>query len=425
MGFADPATARQTDEVFKKQRDQMVEMAVIGAGVTDERVIQAMRDTPRHEFVPKRFRKERSYLDAGVPIGESQTISSPFIVAYMTQELAPDPEDKVLEIGTGSGYQAAILSPLVKEVYSIEIVERLGKGAAKILERLDYKNVFTKIGDGYLGWEEHAPFDKIIVTCSPENIPQPLIDQLKEGGVIVVPMGERHQQTLYLMEKKDGKMVRKALRPTLFVPMTGTAEDNRLVLPDPRNPKLVNGDFEDGLNDQGFAQGWYYQRQLTLETGGAPSGESYVRFTNKIPGQIAHVMQAFAIDGRQVTTIEFATSFACENVVIGPGQYDLPVAVVTFYDDQRKDLSSQVIGPFKNSLDWAKRRRTLRVPIATREAIVRIGLFGATGTAKFDNLSISALETRPEKKPKETGKDKKVDIDDSDATDKDRDVDQS
>ena len=267
MLFATITTSAQaqSEAEFAKQRKTMVEYAVRRAGVKDPRVLKAMNATPRHQFVPKAIRSSRSYLDAGVPIGESQTISSPFIVAYMTQELDPKPTDRVLEIGTGSGYQAAVLSPLVKDVYSIEIVEPLGKTAAKVLKKLKYKNVHTKIGDGYLGWEEHAPFDKIIVTCSPEKIPQPLVDQLKEGGTIVVPMGERHQQTLYLMEKQDGKMVRKALRPTLFVPMTGEAEDKREVKPDPENPTLINGNFEEGLNKQGFAKGWYYQRQMTLE----------------------------------------------------------------------------------------------------------------------------------------------------------------
>ena len=193
---------------------------------------------------------------------KSRRFLSPFIVAYMTESLDPLPTDKVLEIGTGSGYQAAVLSPLVKEVYSIEIVESLGKQASKVLKQLDYENVFTKIGDGYLGWEEHAPFDKIIVTCSPEDIPRPLVEQLKEGGLMVVPMGERHQQTLYLMEKQNGEMVRKSLRPTLFVPMTGKAEDQRRVLPDPTNPQLLNGDFEEGLDEEGFVKGWYYQREL-------------------------------------------------------------------------------------------------------------------------------------------------------------------
>ena len=159
-----------------------------------------------------------------LPIGESQTISAPFVVAYMTEQLDPQPTDKVLEIGTGSGYQAAILSPLVKEVYSIEIVESLGQKAARTLKRLKYTNVKTKIGDGYQGWPEHAPFDKIIVTCSPEKVPQPLVDQLKEGGRMVVPVGERYTQELYLLRKKDGKLEQEVLVPTMFVPMTGKAE---------------------------------------------------------------------------------------------------------------------------------------------------------------------------------------------------------
>ncbi len=387
----------QSDAEFAKLRNEMVQEAIINAGVTHEKVIESVRNTPRHEFVPKRYRRDYSYIDGGVPIGESQTISSPFIVAYMTQELDPQPTDKVLEIGTGSGYQAAILSPLVKDVYSIEIVEKLGKDAAKVLKKLDYKNVHTKIGDGYKGWPEHAPFDKIIVTCSPEDIPQPLVDQLKDGGLMVVPMGERHQQTLYLLEKKDGEMVRKALRPTLFVPMTGTAEEQREKLPDPTDPKLINGDFEEGLNEQGFVKGWYYQRLLTLEEGDAPSGDFAVTFKNSNAGQTAHVMQAFAIDGRRVTQVEFGTSFACENVVVGTSKFDLPVAALSFYDEDRKELSNTYIGPFKNSEDWSDYKRRVRVPVGAQEGIVRIGLFGATGTAKFDNVFVKALEVKPER----------------------------
>ena len=285
FGLQPSMVSAQSKAEFKRMRMQMVEDAVIAAGVTDPRVIKSLRDTPRHEFVPKKIR-DSSYLDAGLPIGAKQTISSPFIVAYMTEVLQPSPKDRVLEIGTGSGYQAAILSPLVDEVYSIEIVQSLGKRAAKILKALEYENVFTKIGDGYKGWKEHAPFDKIIVTCSPEKIPQPLVDQLVEGGLIVVPVGERHQQTLYLMRKVDGKMESEALRPTLFVPMTGTAEDNREVLPDPTKPRLLNSDFEEGLDEDGFVQGWYYQRQLTLQEGLlAPGGQHYVEFNNKVPGQ--------------------------------------------------------------------------------------------------------------------------------------------
>src|SRR5207237_10095756 len=145
----------------------------VPAGITDARVVQSMRDTPRHEFVPL-DQRAKAYYDMGLAIGKSQTISSPLIVAQMTQAIKPQATDKVLEIGTGSGYQAAVLSPLVKDVYSIEIVPELGASAKRVLSRLGYKNVFTKVADGFLGWPDKAPFNKIIITCSPENVPQPL-----------------------------------------------------------------------------------------------------------------------------------------------------------------------------------------------------------------------------------------------------------
>ena len=221
------AAARNRDP-WAETRARLVEYEVVAAGVKDARVCDAMRATPRHEFVPAALRRY-AYFDIGMPIGEGQTISSPFIVAYMTEQLQPQPTDKVLEIGTGSGYQAAVLSGLVSEVYSIEIVETLGKRAAKTLRRLGYENVKTKIGDGYQGWAEHAPFDKIIVTCSPENVPKPLVEQLKEGGRLVVPLGQRYQQTLYLFKKVKGVLQAEPLQPTFFVPMMGRAEEERAV----------------------------------------------------------------------------------------------------------------------------------------------------------------------------------------------------
>ncbi len=162
----------------------------------------------------------------------------------------------------------------MKDVYTIEIVEPLGKRAARTLKKLGYKNVFVKVGDGYLGWPEAAPFDKIIVTCSPEKVPQPLVDQLRDGGLMIVPVGERYQQNLYLFRKHGDQLESEALKATLFVPMTGEAEAKREVLPDPLHPKIANGSFEDTLDDSkkdnaeskgAEPAGWHYQRQLTLE----------------------------------------------------------------------------------------------------------------------------------------------------------------
>ena len=200
----------------------MVESQIAGRGVRDSRVLDAMRAVPRHEFVPANLRT-RAYEDNPLPIGYEQTISQPYIVAFMTEQLASQPTHRVLEIGTGSGYQAAILGELVHEVYSIEIVRPLGEEAAQRLTRLGYANVSVRVGNGYLGWPERAPFDAIIVTCAPESVPQPLIDQLKPGGRMCIPVGPTAGvQELYLMSKRaDGTLERNAILSVRFVQMTG------------------------------------------------------------------------------------------------------------------------------------------------------------------------------------------------------------
>ena len=197
----------------------MVQQQLMVRGITDERVLAAMVKVPREEFVPQDSRAA-SYEDGPLPIGYEQTISQPYIVAFMTGQLRPKPSDRVLEIGSGSGYQAAILAELVADVYTIEIVEPLAKSAEGTLQRLGYKNVHVRVGDGYKGWLEHAPFDAIIVTCAPEKVPQPLVDQLKDGGRMIIPVGERFAQQLYLLEKQNGRLRESAVLPVRFVPMT-------------------------------------------------------------------------------------------------------------------------------------------------------------------------------------------------------------
>ena len=203
---------------FAAQRHGMVERQLQARGIKDERVLAAMAKVPREEFVPADARAE-AYSDEPLPIGYDQTISQPYIVAFMTENLRPKPSDRVLEIGSGSGYQAAILAELVADIYTIEIVEPLAKTAEATLQRLGYKNVHIKVGDGYKGWPEEAPFDAIIVTCAPENVPQPLTDQLKDGGRMVIPVGERFAQQLYLLEKRNGQLKESVTLPVRFVPM--------------------------------------------------------------------------------------------------------------------------------------------------------------------------------------------------------------
>ena len=211
---------------FAAQRQLMVQQQLITRGIHDERVLAALAKVPREEFVPLESRAA-SYEDGPLPIGYAQTISQPYIVAFMTEQLRPKPSDRVLEIGTGSGYQAAILAELVSEIYSIEIVEPLAKTAEATLQRLGYKNVHVKVGDGYKGWPEEAPFDAIMVTCAPDRVPQPLIDQLKDGGRMVIPVGDRFAQELYLLEKKDGQLKQSATLPVRFVPMTSEAQKQK------------------------------------------------------------------------------------------------------------------------------------------------------------------------------------------------------
>lgn len=205
---------------YGEARRRMVEREIIGRGIDDQQVINAMLKVPRHLFIPEEH-MHYSYYNLPVPIGYGQTISSPFIVALMTQELDLKSTDRVLEVGTGSGYQAAILAEIVGEVYTVEIIEPLAKSAEKRLKELKYDNVMVVLGDGFWGLEDYAPYDKIIVTCAPEEIPEPLIGQMDDPGIMIIPVGPTGFQYLIKVEKEGDNLNIDKVTPVSFVPLTG------------------------------------------------------------------------------------------------------------------------------------------------------------------------------------------------------------
>ena len=383
-GLAAPPASRDS---FTEKRYEMGKESLGGEGIRNQRVLESVRSVPRHVFVRSELRP-LAYSDQALDIGFKQTISPPFVVAYMTEVLDPQPTDRVLEIGTGSGYQASVLSSLVDQVYTIEIVEPLGKRSEALIKQLKYENVHCRIGDGYAGWPEHAPFDKIIVTCSPENVPTPLVEQLKEGGRMIIPLGERYQQVFHLLEKKDGVLEKKKLLPTLFVPMTGKSEDLRARQPDPAHPEIVNGDFEE-VTDEGAAIGWHYQRRTKVLTDQPASGKRYMKFDGEEFGRSSHILQGMGIDGSKVAEIDIRMSLKIEKAVPGRDPNEQPGLLLHFYDGKRLPLTVATIGPWlADETTWHEVGRKIAVPPQAREAILQVGLNGAKGTMCLDELRL-------------------------------------
>ncbi len=223
-GAAEKEASVNDDAEMWRRLNAMVDSQIEGRGISDPATLAAMRKVPRWEFVPAGI-QDRAFEDNPLAIGEGQTISQPYIVAYMTEALKLEADDKVLEVGTGSGYQAAILGVIAADVYTIEIIPSLAEDAQATLERLGYDNVHVLVGDGYRGWPEEAPFDAIIVTCAPDHVPQPLLDQLGDGGRLVLPLGGRYPQMLRRYTRRGDTFEEEDLEPVLFVPMTGEAQD--------------------------------------------------------------------------------------------------------------------------------------------------------------------------------------------------------
>jgi len=210
---------------FKAAREKLIRNTIEGRGISDPQVLAAMREVPRHNFVPANI-ISKAYRDTALPIGEGQTISQPYVVALMTASLKLERRHRVLEIGTGSGYQSAVLAKIVKEVYTIEIKEKLHQSATRLLNNLGFDNVKTRHGDGYLGWQEAAPFDAIMITAAVNHVPPPLLKQLKDGGLLILPLGNPFSyQNLTLVIKNGADYTTKSITGVLFVPMTGMAMD--------------------------------------------------------------------------------------------------------------------------------------------------------------------------------------------------------
>lgn len=383
----------QTETQLREARLRMVRDEVVEVGIEDRRVIAALSEVPRHLFVSPQ-RRPLAYFDMALPIGAGQTISPPFIVAYMTEALKPRPTDKVLEIGTGSGYQAAVLGQLVADVYSIEIVSSLGRKAAQLLRRLDYDNIHTKIGDGYQGWAEHAPFDSIIVTCSPASPPPALVQQLREGGRMVVPLGERYQQSLVLLRKVNGKLEIEPLRPTFFVPMTGRAETVRNRPDEDGVPRLQNASFE-VTDDEDQLRAWYYVRQAEVVSDQeAMHGERFLSFSNETAGRGAQALQAVGVNGREIAVIDISLWLRATDVRPGLSPKELPRINVSFFDDRQAPCGARSVGPWYGTITWVKKQATVQVPPKAKLAVIAIGMFGATGELAVDSISLKIRQQR-------------------------------
>ena len=375
---------------------QMVEQLLLPqGGLNNTAVIDVMQRIPRHRFVPP-VHQSTAYLDQALSIGHAQTISPPYIVAYMTEQIDPKPTDKILEIGAGSGYQAAVLSLLADQVYTIEIVEPLGRQAETLLKQLGMDNVHVRVGDGYQGWAEAAPFDSIIVTCSPEAVPQPLIDQLKEGGRMIIPVGERYQQAFYLCKKINGKLEKERLMQTLFVPMTGEAEEKRVVQPDAANPTLVNGNFQE-IQEDGNPAHWHYARNVTVLKG--TSDESNVaRFVRQRSGKTAdmqdlgfsQMLQGFAINGQSVPILRINYWVRGEKVTALQGPVMTPSALLVFYDENRNIIDEIPLGRCTGSFNWRHVSNGIRIQPETREAVLFLGLLVSSG-----QMDIREVEIKP------------------------------
>jgi len=385
----------QTARELAAARTWLVESELATSGIKSPQVLAAMREVPRHEFVPAELR-QYAYLDTTLPIGHGQTVSPPYIVAWMTEQLAPQPGERVLEIGTGSGYQAAVLSRLAKDVYSIELHAELARTATAAVTRVNYKNIHIRQGDGFQGWPEAAPFDKIIVTCSPQEVPKPLADQLREGGRMLIPIGEGFQQNLCVMVKEGGKLRVTSRTPTYFVPMAGVADTLRSPASNLAITPLINGNFEELLSPS-VPAAWFYLRQAQLAPCTDPNHPGQcLQFTNAVPGRSSQALQSIGVQGDRIPMLTVQSWVTCKGVqpADAANPRDGAKIFVTFFDADRKTLDEQIVGLWREDTAWKKHIGVIKVPPTTIGMTVAIGLFGATGDFRCDDIVVLPARER-------------------------------
>lgn len=359
----------------------------------DPIVLSAIMRTARDRFVPASYKKT-AFRDLAVPLGRSRYQQAPSLLAYMTEELDVRPDEKVLHIGTGSGYYTAVLSLLAKEVYTVELDETLGNRASQTFEKLAYTNIYTKIADGYDGWEEHAPFDRIVFTCSPETVPEPLVKQLREGGVMIVPLGEPFRQVLYRCKKKGEELQKEFLLPYPFELMEGEAQSRRQTKPDPERPELSNGHFE-RFHENGEPYGWFSMTNaIVREVPDAPEGRHFLKLEvnsfSSDEARFARAEQSFALEGKNVSRLHLEAflrgdrleTLSARNVRASASM------ILLCYDESDRLLQRYDLAPVSGSFDWKAFQCEISVPKKTKKATLILTLSDRTGTLEFDALSV-------------------------------------
>ena len=462
-----PRLTSPSDDPTAAARNRMVQRHLVERGLKNPRVLDAFRTVPRHRFLPPKTQRQ-AYDDESIPIGEGQTITPPYDVAFMTEVLDPKPTDRVYEVGTGSGYQSAILSRLVKDVYSIEIHAPLSKRATQVHKDLGYTNIHTRIGDGYVGWPEAAPFDAIIVTCAPTKVPQPLFDQLKEGGRMVIPIGDRFNQMVHLIIKKDGKRVdqraeadivraddgprsgrggrrptrggavqegfRQGRSPAKMTTGTGSVPTRERQTPRSRRDDVGSSccigrvglrscwqascgtawrscfaqeelierpgpppvdNLEADENKDGVPDGWYNARDVKWMTeGGAPVGPALrsLRVHSARPAGAAEPrLRCRRPQDRGDRPWLWIRQ---NNIQVGEREGDEPGLMIDFLGVRAPPpVSRGIFGPWTHSVRdrWTRVAKRIPVPPGTKDAIMSVGLMGATGTLDFDGLTVDLI----------------------------------